>query len=406
MPRPGLSFADDLLGKLLTRIERQPDRVQKVGERLPEKSWLSDDLDDLYSRLRAAREAGAVTLEMGKNESRHLIERVVLVDAVKLYQFLGRTPKADTATATIAELRTRLTDLSESMAPLFGALETNWRQGRGLAGLTPESLDLTEGCLLAVAALIDGRLDGQDLRTFSRRATKDSKFVEGNMGRIVDLLRFVAVVPEEMDAEEVLASHGIVRYPQPCLLSGPVSYLGQPLPTRPYIGLAPEMISGLGVIGSPPWILTIENLASFNRQVRELPGDGILLYTGGFPSDTTLDCLLTLAQETDCPIYHWGDIDAGGIKIAYRIECALARQGRPLHLHLMDSNLARQHGRPVAAKTVFRADVSASVVADLSVFLGSLGAHLLEQEELDPAIPATQTPVHQCARYMCGPGPG
>lgn len=389
MPRPGLDFADSLLNKLLNRIEDKPDRVQAVGERLPEKSWLSDDRDDLYGRLQAARNAGAVTLEMGKNETRHLIERVVLADASRLYQFLGRTPKADTAAAAIAELRSRLPDLPEAVTPLFDVLEASWRRGRALAGLTPESLDLAERCLLAVAVLADGRLDGQDLRTFSRRATGNSKFVEANQGKIIDLFRLVAEVPEELDAEEVLASHGIARYPQPCLLSGPVSYQGQSLPTRPYIGLAPEMIGGLGVVGSPPWILTIENLASFNRQARELPGDGILLYTGGFPSDATLACLLALARSTDCLIYHWGDIDAGGIKIAYRIERALASIGRPLHLHLMDPDLARRHGSPTSAKTVFRIDVSGSVVAGLAAFLGSMEAHLLEQEELDPTIPRT-----------------
>ena len=389
MPRPGLAFADALLGKLLTRVEDRPDRVQAVGERLPVKSWLSDDRDDLYGRLRAAETAQAVALEMGKNESRHLIERVVLADAGKLYRFLGRTPKADTAAAAVATLRAHLPDQFDALAPLFAALEANWRRGGSLAGLTPGTLDLAERCLLAVAALVDGRLDSLDLRTFSRRATNDSKFVEGNMGRIIDLLRLVAEVPEEMDAEEVLASHGIARYPQPCLLSGPVTYGGQPLPTHPYIGIAPEMLEGLGIIGSPPWILTIENLASFNRQARELPGDGILLYTGGFPSNATLDCLLTLAQTTDCPIYHWGDIDAGGIKIAYHIESVLASVGRPLHLHMMNPDLARGYGQPVAARAVFRIDVSASVVADLSAFLGSTEAHLLEQEELDPAIPWT-----------------
>ncbi|MGE5516195.1 MAG: DUF3322 domain-containing protein [Bacteroidota bacterium] len=382
-----MAFADALLGKLLTRVEDKPDRVQAVGERLPVKSWLSDDRDDLYGRLRAAESAKAVTLEMGKNEARHLIERVVLVDASRLYQFLGRTPKADTAAAAIAELRSRLPDLPEAVTPLFDTLETNWRRGRAFAGLTHESLDLAERCLLAVAALADGRFDGQDLRTFSRRATGDTKFVEAHQGKIIDLLRVVDEVPDELDAEEVLTSHGIARYPQPCLLSGPVTYAGQLLPTRPYIGIAPDMIDGLGVVGAPPWILTIENLASFNRQARERPGDGILLYSGGFPSDATLACLLALARATNCPIFHWGDIDAGGIKIAYRIERALASVGRPLHLHLMDLALAHRHGQPVAAKAVFRVDVSTSVIAGLAAFLGSMEAHLLEQEELDPAIP-------------------
>jgi hypothetical protein len=388
MPRPGLDFADGLLGKLLTRIERQANRVQKVGERLPQRSWLSDDLKDLYGRLKAAEVAGAVTLEMGKNDSRHLIEQVVLADADKLYAFLCRTPKGDIAAAAIADLRARLPDLPQAMMPLFGALEAKWRRGRGLAGLTPETLDLAERCLMGVAALIDGRLDGLDLRTFSRRATGDSKFVEAYQGKIVDLLRVIDEVPEELNAEEVLASHSIARYPQPCLLSGPVTYRGQPLPNEPYIGLAPDMIGNLGVVGAPPWILTIENLASFNPQARPLPRAGLVLYTRRFPSDATLACLLALARSTDCRIYHWGDIDSGGIKIAYRIERALASVGRPLHLHLMEPDLARRHGSPTAAKTVFRIDVSTSVVAGLAAFLGSIEAHLLEQEELDPAIPS------------------
>jgi hypothetical protein len=205
----------------------------------------------------------------------------------------------------------------------------------------PKSLD-------AIAAVRD---DDMDMRTFSRRNTGDTKFVEGNTGKIADVLRMVAEVPEYLDAAEVLASYGIKKFPHACLLSGPVTYMGAPLPAEPYIGIAPEMAAHLGVLGTPRWMLLIENFASFNRQVREAADpDGIVVYTGGFPSDSTLDAILTLARATDCPILHWGDVDTGGIKIAYRIERALAdivgskRTHRTLGLHLMSPDIAIRHG--------------------------------------------------------------
>ncbi len=166
-----------------------------------------------------------------------------------------------------------------------------------------------------------------DFRTFSRRCTGDTKFVEGSAGKIVDILRMATDVPEHFDAYEALAEFGIKPFPQACLLAGPVAYKGTALPTEPYIGTAPEMTAHLGVTTAPDWLLTVENLASFNRQVREAPGGGIVVYTGGFPSDSTLVAITALARATTCPIYHWGDIDPGGIKIAYRIERALAETG-------------------------------------------------------------------------------
>ncbi|MDR3439730.1 Wadjet anti-phage system protein JetD domain-containing protein [Telmatospirillum sp.] len=390
MPSAGRMEADRILGKLLTLVEEkaEAERTNRVMVRMAERSWLADDREELYARLRAAETAGAVALEWGRNDSRHLITRVVLTDAAALYRLIARTPKAQIAAAAVADLRARLPKLPAGMEPLLLTLMDNWGRGRPYLGLDVGNLLVAERCLLAVAILVDGRLDGLDLRTFSRRATGDSKFVECHQGKIADLLRRVEEFPEEMDSEEVLAGHGIARYPQPCLLAGPVSFRGQPLPAKPYIGIAPDMVAGLGVVGTPPWILTIENLASFNRQVREVPGEGIILYTGGFPSNATLDCLLALARAVPCPVYHWGDIDAGGIKIAYRIEHALAAVGRRLFLHRMDADLARRSGKLTAGKPVFRIDIEGSVVANLATFLAGPEAYLLEQEELDPVTPA------------------
>jgi hypothetical protein len=71
-----------------------------------------------------------------------------------------------------------------------------------------------------------------DMRTFSRRSTDDSKFVESNVGRIADAVRMIVEIPHWMDASEVLAQHGIAKFPYACLLVGPVAYKGAALPAE------------------------------------------------------------------------------------------------------------------------------------------------------------------------------
>ena len=230
-------------------------------------------------------------------------------------------------------------------------------------------------------------MDGLDLRTFSRRTTGDSKFLERNKAKIIDVLRQAEAFPDDLDADEVLAVHGILKHPQPCLLAGAVTYRGAPLPADPFLGIAPEMIDGIGVAARPRWILTIENLASFNRQVREAADGGVVVYTGGFPSDAALWLILKIAGAADGPIFHWGDIDGGGIKIAYRLETALARVGRRLALHLMSPEIARTCGVKCEPAAPFRHVPADSIVTSLAEFLAGPDAHQLEQEELDPVSP-------------------
>jgi hypothetical protein len=87
-------------------------------------------------------------------------------------------------------------------------------------------------------------------------------------------------------------------------------------------------------------------------------------------------------------VYHWGDIDPGGIKIAYWIEQALIREGRRLRLHMMTAALAKKYGSPAKPAVVLRDRAESSYsVAELVRFMSSEDAHTLEQEELDPVAP-------------------
>lgn len=386
----GRQAADDILGRLLSRLEVKPERSNRLIERVPARSFLYEEMEAFRARIEEAVACGAVTAEMGRNECRHLVERVILADPRRLYELLDRRPRALTAREAAAAVRAKLppTDFAR-VGQVLADLEADWCVGRSLGlGIGPDEPDVVSRCFKSAAALANGTLGEIDLRTFSRRVTGDSKFVEKNMGRVVGVLRHLMDTPDEYAPEEALASLGVVRFPQPCLISGPVSYRGMLLPTDPYIGVSPEMVSELAAVGSPPWILTIENLASFNRQVREARGAGVVVYTGGFPSPAVAACVKTLATSCSCPVFHWGDIDAGGVKIARCLEVALASIGRGLELHLMESDLAISRGVPVPSATIFQMDISDSVVLGLAEFLASPMAHALEQEELDPTLPS------------------
>lgn len=383
----GQQAAERLLGRLLDRLEARSDRKTRViGKAPPTLLW--EDRQAFERMLREAESSGAVELQRDKLDGR--IDRVILREnSAPLYAMLGRSLPAAAAAAAGQALIERLPPLRPDLAGVVDRLVEGWSQKRNLVrDLAPADIETAIGVFRTAAALLerDGK-DEIDMRTFSRRTTGDSKFVEGNLGRLADVLRLAQPLPDYLDASDLLAQRGIRKWAHPCLIAGPATYRSIRLQTEPYIGVAPEMAVHLGVEGQPAWILTVENLASFNRQAREAnDGRGIVVYTGGFPSGATLSAILALAGAAACPVYHWGDIDAGGIKIAYCIERKLAEIRRPLALHLMSPEVALRHGRPSAPARVMK-QTAGSCVHALVEFLASDKARTLEQEELDPIIP-------------------
>lgn len=93
-----------------------------------------------------------------------------------------------------------------------------------------------------------------------------------------------------------------------------------------------------------------------------------------------------VARETAAvPIYHWGDIDAGGIRIAAHLEDALGVQ---LELHEMRIELAERLGTPLQSrKALDRLALRLGEIGELARWLSSDQAKALEQEELDPKAP-------------------
>jgi DNA topoisomerase VI subunit A len=173
------------------------------------------------------------------------------------------------------------------------------------------------------------------MRTFSRRACGDSKAVEAGTARLERVLRQRFNLPWTRPGE-TLTALGIEKFPWPVLIRAKLCLAGGgEIDARPYFGLPPEMAMEISVTGPVPYLLIIENLASFNRHAREISDGGVLVYSGGFPSRATLSLIrrLDITLPAAVPFFHWGDADHHGRLILDHIASAI---GRPLHPHLMD----------------------------------------------------------------------
>ena len=303
---------------------------------------------------------------------------------------------------------------------LLDRATARWTRGESAFGLAVADEADIEARFRILAALARGEADGIDPRTFSARVfplhpNDASKIVERHLGGLLPMLRAViqgsdpegdpasagtedmaggenGLQPSGVFDDEVLERFGLLRFTAPVFLYGPVeidlSVVGSDvrLPgfAPPFITVHREWLPGLHwqVNVASPRILTIENLTSFHRHVREIRQDEVCaVYTGGFPSMTVLSLLRRLLVMSPTPptLWHWGDVDAGGARIAEYLEQSLGS----IRPHLMDRDRVARLGRAghtaplasLAGRTGAGAEI-ARVILDTGL--------LLEQERVDP----------------------
>jgi hypothetical protein len=120
----------------------------------------------------------------------------------------------------------------------------------------------------------------------------------------------------------------------------------------------------------------------------------LLLYTGGMPSLTWRGAYARVlaAPSPAVPIYHWGDIDEGGFRIAAVRATAAQATGRRVQPWMMSpadlpAALAAQADAPMASS--LDAMLRAAERCGWSALLDQLREQpiRLEQESLDPMLP-------------------
>lgn len=371
--------AVELLGGLLDRAARHTG-PKPVGGRPPALFDGAAERAEFGRVLASAETAGAVRVVHGKGDLRHLVRRVVLVDADRLCAFLGRTPLASAADRAVAVLEAAVPGAHSRTVEVLDALAGAWRQGRACMGMALGD-PRASGLLVSLdAVLCRDPGDARDLRTFSRMATGSSKTIEGHRDRIASLFRQWNLLPLDTPDGRAFEILGLEKFAQPVLVAGPIMASGTDVSGLPYVGLPPEALEDWHPIGRIRSVLTVENLASFNRHVREARRDGdIVIYTGGFPSRAVSRAIRSAMSWCPDGCWHWGDVDPAGIRIALHV----ARQGGvDLRPHLMSPELAQAHGTPSAP--VSEVLGLGTRFEALGRFLASQGACHMEQEESDP----------------------
>lgn len=194
----------------------------------------------------------------------------------------------------------------------------------------------------------------------------------------------------DLEQREVLQAHGIVRRAHPLFLRGPVSVTSDTIRLEgsgvPFAGLPWTTVQSATLHSPVDYTIIIENPTSFWRYCMEIKGRYLALLSDGFPARDVLTGIVHLVRVAQpAPLFHWGDIDAGGLRIAKHLEDACSV---PLRLHQMGPELAEKWGTPLKSRRGLEqlANREGDIGA-LARWLRSSNGQALEQEQLDPRPP-------------------
>ncbi len=386
----------ELLLKLLAQVDRGGKSTLPVTPRFAKAYFADGSLDvreAIHASLRNAERAGAVVLKWGKGAAAQDLEQIRLCDAEALALWLGVDRVQDHAERMRTALQPLLSEAPDWLRSAYAEAARNWQ--KGLVGLRiPHDQPQEAQNLFRVAlAVARNKQAGLDLRRFSVRVLGDSKGIESRRGLLAHLLRRNPTWSELDDDGELFRALGLEKFVQPLLFKGPLKLLYNGAawdvsPLTPYVGLSPDLVRELSFTRPPAYLLTIENLASFHRHVREIEDDGLVVYTAGFPSPSLQSFLgmLNVVLPPSCPVFHWGDRDLGGLRIFAKL--AEAYPGRELLPHLMNSEQGpgqsfTQQEREQLSKISAKPTVAGRLAERWLVE----GLGHLEQEAVDPRRP-------------------
>jgi hypothetical protein len=195
------------------------------------------------------------------------------------------------------------------------------------------------------------------------------------------------------EPREILEACGIVRRAHVLFVKGPVRVSSDDLKLEGtgelFIGLPWSSVQRAALSRPVQYIITIENPTSFWRYCLEVKGCYLALLSDGFPARDVLSSMVHLVKSArsiqEAPIFHWGDIDAGGIRIAAHLEDAFEAS---ITLHLMGPALALKLGSPLQYRQgLAKLTTRNGDIGKLALWLSGGEAMVLEQEELDPSSP-------------------
>ncbi|MCA0214323.1 MAG: DUF2399 domain-containing protein [Proteobacteria bacterium] len=302
--------------------------------------------------MRAAEIDGAVVLTWDTRNG--TVTRVALGRLEALAAFLGRT----TTGTTLQVAREQLAGQTVSHPVLTTVLE-QWRLLRKVRGTSVTDT----GKWLDAVRVVDhcrSRTQTSDeaIRNVSAEIFNDSKRIEKLSGPL-DVLLVGDVESPPREEQQVWRELGLFREDQPMVFAGNLAMRRTRvtgLLDAPYVGYAADAV--LSLESRPEMVLSIENQTNFREAARRHCNDPQLrIFSAGMPSPAWCAALgrLLASIDQDVPVYHWGDYDEGGFRIAAHIAKLVEQHGRRLLPWRMDpASIPESRRLPASPKTVRR----------------------------------------------------
>lgn len=360
-------------GKKIVSVRITPDRYPKYfdeSEPLAIHSW-EDEVRQLTLR-------GWVEIDFGQGADKHRIARVRLniERARDLERLLGRLA-LDTFKTKMSVMLEGFYDkpVPELAAPRWHRLLNDEREywtGAKIAVVRRADI-LGERSLVlnALHGLIQ-RWPEQpgsvqlSWRQFATKIFADSKAVDGLRPQITNLLALYFLDNDwspslENDQSAILSHFGIWSKETVAFLRCAVT-LTMPgkaeVDTEPWVPFftIPESLLDRCVVDpkATKGVVTIENEESFHSWVRQrLMPDWTCLYLGGFPTKTKVRFLRKLSGH-GLPLFHWGDLDCGGIEILLFLEREVGAQITPVGMSPSWLDHKAEQSRPLNSREVHR----------------------------------------------------
>lgn len=358
---------DPLARKALEALLRLADRHGAgVAKRAPAlttahlKKYLTlrslDSKEAFEAVMKNAQDSGAIRLTWPPHQPDGYIERVSLTDVDALAHLLERESWARRLATAQQMLQERMTAF-----PVLREVIEQWSTLKRVRNTTPdEAPDWLDACVTIEQcreAVAGGEIETA-VRDASARIFRNSKRIEALIAPL-DVLLCDSMDDAARLESEVLQELGLFREEQPARFAGRVVVRrerGAFLLDSPYCGLPPSTV--LGLSGAPTLVLSIENQTTFHVQARRrCESDELLMYTAGMPSPAWRQMYVRLLGEVgaDVQIFHWGDFDEGGFRIAAFLARAAREAGHALHPWKMHPDeIPKSQRRPANARTIER----------------------------------------------------
>ncbi|HFJ9295879.1 TPA: type I Wadjet antiplasmid transformation system protein JetD [Bacillus cereus] len=358
-----MDYKSKILSVLLNKFENS--KTVHTGERSAQRPQFSfrqkhelskaynDEMDytnrlEINTALKDLLSKGIIEVKWEKWEENRIAEKVYLqYDFIpQAYSEAGIEPKF--------EKMNRILKVLEPLAIHSWSWVQRWYKEvqQSFQNNKNARMDLNDvkGYELLVKALsrLEGLEDSIPKRTFSQLVFGDTKLFETTIqNRLLIIYKRYGDIEYESD-KDYLESIGILENIQPVYVKGNVAICvrGEKIALGSFpggIGLMDETIKELEIqYVHDESVMLIENMTTYYEQIKK-NNNILFIYTGGFPKKNVQQLLKKLnvhLKKYPISVYHYGDLDYGGIQIFEYIKRSFFKELEP---YMMDVSTYRQY---------------------------------------------------------------